>query len=623
MRFFEQYRTLISLLLGVFLSTLVLLFWISGQRNRDDSLQGKVADTNTLVMQQLNDVLMQNVHLLENLKSRLEFTNGDFFAYWSEDAKSIIQQEPSFKFVEWIDSSMVIQRIEPLEGNEEALGLDISTIDYRRADWNSARKDSVFNLTSWVELTQGDHAFLVDEPVYFDGTFQGTITAGMNFSRRFNAIMQGLEEYHVEVADGDGTTFYSYGSSEGTEAFSRFTVTDSFQINDANASTWSVTMVPNHLFAEMNAIDEYNIDLILALILCVILATTFFYMLKASAAEKSLKRTNRNLRALIDSAPIAIYVIDAHGRVVDFWNDAAEEMLGWKKEEVMGKMLPVMKNDNADAIRANLSKGIADGGIAKKEIIRPRKDGSKGRFLLHLGSITGNDRHMLVLLEDITKEKEIEGQLKESLHEKEILLREVHHRVKNNLAIMVGLLELQADETEDQKSRHLLNEIRNRIFSIFEVHELLYQTKDFSKINFADYLEKLVERIKSSYRQQNARVDFRTHIDDASININLAIPLGLLLNELITNSLLHAFDHTRHPAIEIVFKEQNGSIEIEYWDNGKGMTKDFFMNGNSMGLTIIRTLLRQLAAEYTLGEADGFNITFRFLAKTKGSHSNL
>ena len=201
MSFFEKNRILISLLLGVVLSSAVLVFWTSNQKRRNDSLRGKVADTNKLIVQQFHDVLMQNIYLLENLKRRLQFTNGEFFDHWSEDAKSIIEQEASFKFVEWIDSNMIIQRVEPFEDNEEALGLDISGIDYRRGDWNQARTDSTFNLTNWVELTQGNYAFLVDEPVYFGGKFQGSITAGMDFSASFNTIMQGLEEYHVRLAD--------------------------------------------------------------------------------------------------------------------------------------------------------------------------------------------------------------------------------------------------------------------------------------------------------------------------------------------------------------------------------------------------------------------------------------
>lgn len=623
MSFFEKNRTLISLLLGVVLSSAVLVFWTSNQKRRNDSLRGKVADTNKLIVQQFHDVLMQNIYLLENLKRRLQFTNGEFFDHWSEDAKSIIEQEASFKFVEWIDSNMIIQRVEPFEDNEEALGLDISGIDYRRGDWNQARTDSTFNLTNWVELTQGNYAFLVDEPVYFGGKFQGSITAGMDFSASFNTIMQGLEEYHVRLADRNGTIFYTYGTSEGTNNFSHFAVTDSFKINDVNASVRTVTMVPNHLFAEINAVNAYPIDLILALVLCIILATTFFYMLKASAAEKSSEKANRSLRRLIETAPIGIFVINEEGRVVDFWNDAAEDMLGWKKDEVMGNLLPMVAAENGDEIKANIKRGIRDGGIPKKEITRTRKNGTEGTFLLHLGSITGKDRHMLVLLEDISNKKKIEHQLKDSLQEKEVLLREVHHRVKNNLAIMVGLLELQAEEAEDPKSKHLLNETKNRVFSIFEVHELLYQTNDFTKINCSDYILTLLERIKSTYQRADQPIIFQTDIDDFKLNINLAIPLGLLLNELITNSYLHAFKDTPNPKIVIIFEERDGFIQMKYYDNGKGVDKNLFVEASSMGITIIRTLLRQLSADYTLNEGDGFSITFNFRAKAKGSHSNL
>ena len=625
MTFFEKYRLELSILIFVLFCSATTFLWLNYNASVNQSLRGKVTDTSKLVTQQFYEALSQNVNRLDNLKKRIEYTDGAYFEYWSNDAALLVDQESSFLFVEWIDSSMVIQMVEPMQGNEQAIGLDISNLDYRNADWTKARLDSVFNLTQWIALTQGDSAFLVDAPTYIDGEFQGTITAGMDFTSRFNTIMQGLEQYHLELLDEQGMKFYSFGSPKGTQQFSDIAVQDSIVLDDANAGVWKTKMVPNYLFAEANAINDNFLNFILSLILCVLLSVSFYYIQGSRVAEKSSVRANERLRALIDSAPIAIYVIDSKGKVLDFWNSAAEKMLGWKKEEVIGNLLPMATENYADQVQQNIDASIDQGGIYNKEVTRKRKDGSKGEFRLHLGSITGKEQQILVLLEDITKEKEFELKLKNSLQEKDILLKEVHHRVKNNLAIIVGLIELHDDQVEDEKTRFLLSETKNRIFSISEVHELLYRSTNFSEISLSEYVSKLINRMRKTYQDGDRRVTFNTNANDFNVNINQAIPTGLILNELITNSYKHAFtdDKIDHPAIDIFLDESDENVRVHYADNGIGLEASKFENSNSMGVTIIKALLSQLSADYTLLNDKGFGIEFTFQSKEKGSHSNL
>ncbi|MDX1641584.1 MAG: hypothetical protein R3220_07790, partial [Balneolaceae bacterium] len=152
----QKYRVIISAIIALVLSVLVIVIWKVNQNRLEASLAGKVADTGKLIAQQFNGTLKENVSRLENLKHRLEMTEGDYFEYWNRDAARIVETEESFKFVEWIDSTMTIQRVEPYKGNEEAVGLDISVLDYRNSDWYKARRDSVFNMTHWLELVQGD-----------------------------------------------------------------------------------------------------------------------------------------------------------------------------------------------------------------------------------------------------------------------------------------------------------------------------------------------------------------------------------------------------------------------------------------------------------------------------------
>lgn len=609
--------------LGVLLGILAILIWRVNQNKLEASFAGKVADTGRLISQQFDVTLQENVNRLENLKSRLEMTNGAYFEYWNRDAAQIVQTEDTFKFVEWIDSTMTIQRVEPYEGNEEAVGLDISLLDYRNADWLKTRSDSVFNMTHWLELVQGDYAFLVDEPVYINDRFYGTVTAGMDFTNRFNDIMQGLDEYHVKITDERGVEFFTFGSSDGIDEFRDLSVSQTIKVGDANMSEWTVTMVPNHLFADINSLSNNKLVLALVLILSGLVAASFFLTQKSSAAERTSKKANKQFRAFIDAAPVGIYVIDSGGIVVDFWNTAAEEMLGWKQAEVHGKFLPHITHEYKEDFKRIMDDIKRNEGVSNYEVKRKRKDGAERLFRLHVSNVIGEEERMMVLLEDITKEKEYEQKLKKSLDEKSILLSEVHHRVKNNLAIIIGLIELQNAEVMDDETKSNLYETKNRIYSISGVHELLYQTDNFSDISFVQYINELVNRLQQTYDDSNNPVTIKKNITGLSVNINQAIPLGLLLNELITNSYKHAFNGAGNPEISLILAEQDGFIEIHYEDNGKGFDVEIFEKASSLGVTIIKTSLSQLSADYEIFSNPGFSIRFRFPVQRRGAHSNL
>lgn len=612
MRTIEKQRLLISITAGLILGSIAVLIWSNNQERVRASMAGKVEDTGNLIVQQIKGTLVENVNRLRNLKYRLEFTDGEYFEYWNLDAAQIIDNENSFKFVEWIDSTMIIQRIEPFKGNEEALGLDISTLDYRNSDWLEAKKDSVFNITHWLELVQGDYAFLVDEPVYIDGSFYGTITAGMDFTERFDEIMQGLDVYYVNITDERGTIFYTHGSRKATDRYSEMSVTEIIDVGDANKGIWTVTIIPNYLFGELNALSSYDIVLLLIIILCALVSVSLFLTLKSSESERMSRKANEQFRALIDAAPLGIYVIDSNGKVIDFWNSAAEEMLGWKREEVLGDFLPHVSEENKNEFKRIMNEIMDHGGVYNYVVRRNRKDGAERLFRLHVSEIIGQDEQMMVLLEDITLEKEYERRLEKSLEEKNILLSEVHHRVKNNLAIIVGLIELQNAEVTDNETRSNLYETKNRIYSISGVHELLYQTDNFSEINFAEYINELVVRLQQTYENEDYPVTIRKKVSGFSVNINKAIPLGLLLNELITNSYKHAFNNIEAPEINLELKVNENDAVVLYQDNGTSFDFEIFEKSTSLGVTIIKTSLRQISADYEIFSNPGFGIRFRF-----------
>lgn len=185
--------------------------------------------------------------------------------------------------------------------------------------------------------------------------------------------------------------------------------------------------------------------------------------------------------------------------------------------------------------------------------------------------------------------------LEESLSEKEVLIKEIHHRVKNNLAVISGLLELQLQTIEDEEARHVLGESQLRIHSIAKIHEKLYQNENLSSIPFDQYIRDLLEVIEMSVAHENP-VDLSLQVEPVQLNVTQAIPCGLIMNELVTNAYEHAFDKSMEsPRIEIQFVRQASDILFEVADNGLGLPEDFDLDHlSSLGLSLVDTLTQQL-----------------------------
>jgi len=209
-----------------------------------------------------------------------------------------------------------------------------------------------------------------------------------------------------------------------------------------------------------------------------------------------------------------------------------------------------------------------------------------------------------------------EKKLKASLKEKEVLLREIHHRVKNNMQLIISLLRLQADKIEDKKYADLFKEGENRIRSMSLIHEKLYQTQDFANINFGEHIESLVDGLFVSYGIDANKVSLNIDIKDVSIDLENAIPCGLIINELVSNSLKYAFPQGREGKISIAFRPFNeDELELTVSDDGVGISEDLDIEQtDTMGLTLIKLLAgHQLDGEIDLDRTGGtqFNIKFK------------
>jgi PAS domain S-box-containing protein len=204
----------------------------------------------------------------------------------------------------------------------------------------------------------------------------------------------------------------------------------------------------------------------------------------------------------------------------------------------------------------------------------------------------------------------------------DVLLSEVHHRVKNNLAIISGLLQLEIFELKDEIDILPMQRSINRIQSMAHVHELLYKNKSLTNVNIKEYLEQLSEQIKRTF-SDDRKISIHLDLENIELNVNEAIPLGMLLNELLTNSFKYAFDGDGG-IIKITFRDINEHHEVVYYDNGKGFKKDFcFEDAKTLGMTVIHMLLEQLEADFEYNTNNQFELKMQFKAKLKGAHSNI
>ena len=217
------------------------------------------------------------------------------------------------------------------------------------------------------------------------------------------------------------------------------------------------------------------------------------------------------------------------------------------------------------------------------------------------------------ILRDITEKKITNDELRKSLNEKEVLLKEVHHRVKNNLQVISSILNLQTSYVEDKKTLEILRESQNRVKSMSFIHENLYRTKDFNKIDFTEYIENLTKSMIHSYQYAENNISLVLDLDPVFLSMDLSIPCGLIINELLSNSLKYAFPEKTGIISISIKKTSFKRIEIIVEDNGIGYSKGLDSdNEGSLGMLLVRTLINQIDGKITLLKHKGtkYLITF-------------
>lgn len=334
--------------------------------------------------------------------------------------------------------------------------------------------------------------------------------------------------------------------------------------------------------------------------------------------KKLLYETEEKYRSIFDNAYDAIITVDLEDRVIS-WNNGAEKIFGWKAEEIKGLNISQIISSDMKAERECLINDVLSGkAVIGIETARLRKDGTKIDVSLTISPLRDADQNITgfsSILRDITERKRTDEQIQVSLKEKEVLLREIHHRVKNNMQVISSLLRLQSGYVKDEKYLEMFKDSQNRIISMSLIHEKLYQSKDFAKIDFNDYIRDMVNGLYQSYGTNTGRIALHLNVEEVSLGVDTAIPCGLIINELVTNSLKHAFPDDRKGKITIsLCKTKEDVFELVVSDNGVGIPKDIdFRNTPSLGLHLVTILAEnQLQSDVNLDQSNGTEFQIKF-----------
>ena len=335
--------------------------------------------------------------------------------------------------------------------------------------------------------------------------------------------------------------------------------------------------------------------------------------------ESRLTHSEERYRTLYNSTPVMLQSTDIHGRLVSV-SDHWLAVMGYERDEVLGRSATEFYTEaSSKYILESAFPAFLRTGHARDVPVRLiRKDGEVMDVLISATAErdeNGAVVRTLAVVMDITERLKDEDKIREALQEKETLLREIHHRVKNNMQIVSSLLNLQAERTKDQMLLAALADLRNRVSAMALIHEILYQSSSLAAIDLAAYIGKLMVVLSETFMEVSSRVEMVVEVEPMEIGLDRAIPCGLVINELVTNSFKHAFPGGRHGRVEVRAHLGDGDrIVLEVKDNGVGFPSAYnWRQTSTLGMSLVIGLMeRQLHGTLEVLSAGGISFTMSF-----------
>jgi|TARA_R100001591_G_scaffold118174_2_gene139798 PAS domain S-box-containing protein len=519
-----------------------------------------------------------------------------------------------------------------------------------QTNWTSARKDVTFQLVNYLR-TQ-DHTFKenMDSSIFLIQEMEHIRIELMKDNTDRELVVELLEKTH-SVPDDIGrmiTTFENFHEfSEFRETIALWIESDSIIIdmeilgNTAERIINEGKLTPEvqeSLISEVIALDDkltqmqfrlsrslaIGTDLLNMVIVIVIISLVIIsivigaifslrFLRSVRKWSEEIELSEQKYRSLFDQNPNAVFSVSPVGKLINA-NKVLEGLIGYTAEE--------MKNSTFRRF------------VDKSQVKRVRNYfllALRGRSLTYETNILKNDGSYLYaevtnlpiivdgeitgiygVINDITHRKEAEQRIKDQLVEKTYLLSEVHDRVKNNLALVSTLVQLQQNEMEKESKSNGFVSTVSRIRSMALVHERLYQNETFSSIRMDEYIQDLIENIQSKGYQKTSKPEVELNTSPVSLSIEQAIPTGLLLNEVLINAFKYGSDSLK-PVIIVSLTEHEGEVTIKVADNGPGLPKNFELDRpETLGFKLVSVLLKQLKAGFTINNDNGATFIFRY-----------
>jgi PAS domain S-box-containing protein len=450
-----------------------------------------------------------------------------------------------------------------------------------------------------------------------------TLTAFLEASVEAMLIVDPMT-FKVEHSNSNGNSLLSKLIDEGEERpideiFPNWDYLDSLRNWDKESDAPSFRMETSlevkggeKIYLEINTTKKYGKWLV-----------TLQDRTKRKEAEQQLVEEKKLSDAIINALPSHFYMFDGDGKFVR-WNQNIIDTTGYNEVE-LSEMTPLdfFKGEDVQRIYEYVEKAMK-GFIGSIQADLVMKNGSTEPYVFHAIAFENKGQNFLIgSSQSVAEQVEYQTNLENMVHEKDVLLQEVHHRVKNNLAVISGFLQLQELISEDEEVKAILMSNYMRVKSMALIHEELYKAKDFTGIDFEHYLNEILIVIQDKLSPEGKNI--RLHISSESVymNLNQAVPLALITNELVSNAYTFAFEGREKGNIWVRLKQRNNHIHMSVKDDGIGLPEGFkFEESPTLGTTLVMSYSNQIDAEVNISTDEGTHYELSFEINTAKTGSN-
>jgi PAS domain S-box-containing protein len=334
--------------------------------------------------------------------------------------------------------------------------------------------------------------------------------------------------------------------------------------------------------------------------------------------EGAVRESEQKFRTMVENSIQGIFIIQDF-RIV-YANDALAHFMGYSLDELLTlpseKIRGIIHPEDQDMVWGRMADRLAGKDVPSRYVFRTiRKDGTLLWMEMVAGRIEFQGKPAVQgAIIDITDRHQAEEKIKASLREKEVMLREIHHRVKNNMQIILSLLRIQSRTVKDKGTRDMFKQSQNRIRSMALIHEALYKSEDLAKIDISDYLSRMSTHLLSIYREDLGDIKIIQKAEGIFLDINRAIPCGLIISELVSNCMKHAFPRKRHGQITIgMTKDKKGTTSLIVKDNGIGLPEGLdYRKTETLGLQLVTDLVYQINGSISVKKSQGTEFVIKF-----------